>query len=317
VLQKRFEQSEEPEGAAGSRGNGAGGMLAAAETARSASESSAKAEGKDDEKISIFWRVFGGTILSIAALVVITVYNSISSSIAELRNELNRERDARAELVKKQDFDARASNQSERIRALDGLKAEFEGLRERVSAAVAAVEAQKKDTAAGLDGVRKEVCSTADVIKKDAAALEVLKERVAALEGVKKDIAGIDLLKEKLAATATDLKSMRDDVAKLQQEAERSRASDVERKTGRDAQFKQIEETLKELQKGLQTCREKLARMEGSQPVTPARGTFIPFDLPVPPGESKGAGNPAEGGTGKPGKPGPTPPKPGPDDEDD
>ena len=29
------------------------------------------------------------------------------------------------------------------------------------------------------------------------------------------------------------------------------------------------EETLKELQKGLQDCREKLARLEGAQPATP------------------------------------------------
>ena len=52
-------------------------------------------EGRNEEKISIFWRVFGGTILSIVALAVITLYNSISSNISDLRNEVNREREAR------------------------------------------------------------------------------------------------------------------------------------------------------------------------------------------------------------------------------
>ncbi len=241
-----------------------------AETARSAAESSGgQHEKKEDEKLSIFWRVFGGTILSIAALVSITLYNGISSSIAELRNELNREREARAELVKKDEFNSRTTSQYERMRSLEGLKADQEGLKERVNS-----------NAACLDVVRKDFTATADAAKKDAAALEVLKERVAALEPVKKDVAGIDLLKERLITATADLKTVRDDVSKLQQETERNKAGDLERKAQRDSQYKQVEESLKELQKGLQACREKLARIEGPQPVAPARGTFIPFEVP-------------------------------------
>ena len=220
--------------------------------------------------MSLFWRVFGGTILSIAALGSITLYNSISTNISELRSELNRERDARAELVKKDEFNSRTSNQYERIRSFDGLKAEHEAMKERLSA-----------NAAMLDGMKKEFAPTVDAVKKDAAALEVLKERLAALEVVKKEIAGIDLIKERLTAIATDLKSSRDDLAKLQQEVERNRAGDVERKTSRDGQFKQVEETLKELQKGLQVCREKLARLEGVQPGGPARSPLLPMGVPA------------------------------------
>jgi hypothetical protein len=227
VLQKRVgEESGEY------RGRNSSGV-AEAEAARAATHTAKAAEG--DERVSLFWRVFGGTILSMVTLGAITLYNNISSNIAELRTELNRERDARADLVKKDEFNNRTTTQYERIRSLDGLKAEFEGLKERVNGNAATVDAIKKDAAAG-----------ADAAKKDAAALEVLKE--------------------KFATAAIDLKGVRDDVAKLQKEQDRNQASDLERKLHRDAQYKHVDDVLKELQKGLQDCREKLARMEGSRP---------------------------------------------------
>jgi hypothetical protein len=280
VLQKRFDQDEERDDS--------GGGLTANETMRSATESTSPDTivRTGEEKISLFWRVFGGTILSIVALVSITLYNSLSSSIAELRNELNREREARAELVKKDEFNSRTSTQYERMRSYESLKVEQEGLKERINANAAALDGMKKDSGAILDAMKKDFSGTSDAVKKDAAALEVFKERVVALEVVKKEIAGIDLLKERLATAATDLKAVREDVMKIQQEVERNKAGDNERKAARDAQFKQVEESLKELQKGMQTCREKLARLEGAQPGSPPRGPAAPAG-PATPGTGK------------------------------
>ncbi|HSQ54647.1 MAG TPA: hypothetical protein VLM40_02795, partial [Gemmata sp.] len=185
----------------------------------------------------------------------ITLYNNISTSITELRSELNRERDTRTDFVKKDEFNSRTSNQYERMRSFESLKADFEGMKERVNG-----------TSAGIESVRKDLGAISDAAKKDVAALEVLKERVGAIEGLKKDIASIEGMKDKLATALTDLKSLREDVAKVHKEQDRNQASDLERKISRDTQFKQIEETMKELQKGLQDCREKLARLEGAQP---------------------------------------------------
>ncbi|HEY1186272.1 MAG TPA: hypothetical protein VGE74_01385, partial [Gemmata sp.] len=167
------------------------GELAAYETTRSATDSSAEkaAPKKEEEHISVFWRVFGGTILSIVALVTITIYNNMSSSIVELRAEVSREREARAELVKKDEFNSRVTSQYERMRAIDTVKAELEGVKEKVSASTAAVETVKRDTGAALDAMKKDAAASADAMKKDAAALEVLKERVVLIEGIKKDIA--------------------------------------------------------------------------------------------------------------------------------
>jgi hypothetical protein len=297
VLQKRGGQDDESVERSGE--------MAALETMRSAAGSGGEKpqEKKGEEHISLFWRVFGGTILSIVALVSITLYNNISSSITELRTELGREREARAGLVKKEEFNTRVTAQYERMRGIDTVKVELEGLKEKTHASATAVDAVKRDTAA-----------TADAMKKDAAALEVLRERVAAVEGVKKDVAGLDTLKEKVTAAAADLKAMREEVQKLSGEVERNKVSDLERKTLRDSQYKQVEETLKELQKGLQDCREKLARLEGSQPKPPVDGAARPiipstakpwFDFtappkPVAPSEVKPAGGTVEPGTGKP-----------------
>lgn len=243
------------------------GEVAALETARSAAESTAKAEPKkEEEHISLFWRVFGGTILSIVALVSITLFNNMSSSITELRNEVSREREARAELVKKEEYSTRTTAMYERIRGIDTLKVEMEGLKEKVSSNTTATTAAKKDTAASVEGIKKDVSAFSDAMKKDAAALEVLKERFIALEGVKKDVAGLDALKEKVATVTAELKTLRDEMTKVSGDIDRNKTSDLERKAFRDAQTKQLEDALKDLQKGLQDCREKLARLEGAKP---------------------------------------------------
>ena len=83
--------------------------------------------------MSLFWRVFGGTILSIVALVGITIYNNLSSSISELRSELNRVNEARAELVKKDEFNARTQNVWERVQSLQELKVTVTALKEQVA----------------------------------------------------------------------------------------------------------------------------------------------------------------------------------------
>lgn len=228
--------------------------LAAAETMRNAVEASHGKEDaakKEDEKLSVYWRVFGGTVVSIVALVAINLFNNLYGSISELRTELNKEREARGDLVKKDEFQARITSQYERIRAAEGmqntlaaLRSEHDGIKESVKANAAAVEGVKKET----------------------AALDSLRERIAAVEALKKDLAALDVAKEKLAALAADFKMLHDEVGKVNQEIAQNRVFDMERKTFRDSQAKQFEESIKELGKGMQEIREKLARLEGQQP---------------------------------------------------
>lgn len=271
MFQKRVEHE-------GDESVGQNGTLAAAETLRSAAAGPAEKKS-GDEQVSIFWRVFGGTLLSVVALAAITLYNNLSSNIAELRSELSREREARTGLVKKDDNDTRVKTLYERIRGVEAHKTEIETLKERATVNAAAIEGLRKDHAAAMEGVKKDAAAALEAVKKDATAaldsvrkdaagVDVLKERVASLETVKKDIASLEVVKEKLTGAAADLKTVRDELQKVQQEVERNKASDLERKSSRDIQARQIDETLKELQKGLQDCREKIARLEGgAQPL--------------------------------------------------
>jgi chromosome segregation ATPase len=227
----------------------------AAETLRSAAAAPAT---KEEEKMSIFWRVFGGTILSIVALVSITLFNNIQSSLSELRSEaartrealagaakredLEREREARGGMARKEDIDARIKTQYERIRVIEGYKTDIETMKERAGVATAAVE-----------GLKKEVSTSVDALKRDTATIEILRERLTVLSA-----------ETKLATEA---------VQRVQAEVEKNRAADLERKVSRDTQARSIDDSMRELQRAVQDCREKLARLEGAAPPapTPAR----------------------------------------------
>ncbi|MFO0799005.1 MAG: hypothetical protein U0804_16175 [Gemmataceae bacterium] len=221
------------------------------ESVRSGATPPAAAGNGDDHKISVFWRVFGGTILSIVALVSITLFNSIQSSISELRAEaartrealgaavkredFDRERETRGTLAKKEEVDARVKTLYERIRVIEGYKGDIEAVKERASAATLAVDSLKKD-----------LNTSVDALKRDTAGVEVLRERFVVLSG-----------EVKLATEAA---------LRVQGEIEKNKAGDMERKLARDAQYRSFEESLRELQRAVQDCREKLARLEGAGP---------------------------------------------------
>jgi chromosome segregation ATPase len=262
MLQKRFEPPYESEGESHPNGTATAAAMETTRSSASTPVSTKRADKGDDEKLSLFWRVFGGTILSIAALAFITLYNNLASSISDIRNDLSRERENRGNLAKKEELDSRTKMLFERIHEVDGHKADIEAIKERAMATSLANDTAKKDLNASIDG-----------LKKETAGLEVLKERMAAIEGLKKDVAAIDSLKEKLATLTADLKLTRDEIQKAQQELEKNKASDLERKATHDSQARQLDETIKELQKSVQSCREKIARLEGSQPALPTPAT--------------------------------------------
>jgi uncharacterized phage infection (PIP) family protein YhgE len=221
-----------------------------------APDAAEKPEKKDDEKLSIFWRVFGGTILSIAALVVITLFNNLTTTLADLRAEINKANEARAQAVadmlRKDEFNTRMTTNWDRI----------QNLQQQNNAQNAILTSLKTD----LDGVKDRLArhaTDAEALKKELAALEVMKERVAGL--------------------AQDLKAGRDDILKLRADVDKNQSYDIERRDRRDAQYKQIDEALKELQKGLQDCRERLARLEGRYgPTTPATPKKTNTTRPAP-----------------------------------
>jgi chromosome segregation ATPase len=262
-------------------------LRAAADVAQAPTD--ARREKKDEERMSLFWRVFGGTILSIAALVVITLFNNVTSTITDLRSELVRANDARAtaitelrtdlaksaearaDLIRKDEFNSRMASSWDRLQNLQqqnnaqntlitSLKTEIDGLKERLTRQATEGDTTRKEAAAAVEGLKKDQGATTETMKKDIAALEIVKERLMTL--------------------ATDLKGLRDDYAKIRTEVDKNQAYDFERRDRRDTQYKHIDELLKEMQKGLQDCREKLARFEGQYAPPSKKGDNKPPTTP-------------------------------------
>jgi hypothetical protein len=142
--------------------------ILAAEALRGATNGTRPAEpapARGEERLSLFWRVFGGTLLSIAALVVVTLYQQFTSSINDLRHDIARLNEADANLVKKDEFNARASSIWSGLNDAKGANTGLAAVREKQ----ALHEQQLKQA----DDERKELLRT----------VQALRERVAKLEG--------------------------------------------------------------------------------------------------------------------------------------
>ena len=122
------------------------------------------APGKDEERLSLFWRVFGGTLLSIAALVLVTLYQQFTSSINDLRHDIARLNEADANLVKKDEFNARTSSL---WNGLTDAKSANTGL-----AAVREKQSLHEQQLKQADDERKELLRTVQALRERVAALE-------------------------------------------------------------------------------------------------------------------------------------------------
>jgi septal ring factor EnvC (AmiA/AmiB activator) len=140
-------------------------LAALSETLRNGAASGTATPVKGEERISLFWRVFGGTLLSIAALVVVTLYQQFGNSLLELRNDMIRLNEAHADMIKKDEFNNRMNSVWNNMKDLQTANASVAGLRERT----VLLEQQLKD--AGSE--RKEL----------SRELQQLRDRLASAEG--------------------------------------------------------------------------------------------------------------------------------------
>jgi hypothetical protein len=155
---------------------GSGATLVAAETLRStALVGEPVATAKAEERLPVFWRVFGATLLSIAALVVITLCQHFASSLnevraelghlsADLRRDLTRLSESQVHLVQKEEFNTRLTSVWNSLKDLQALGAVVAALREKSL-------------------VREEQLRHEDERKELTRELQQLRERLALLEG--------------------------------------------------------------------------------------------------------------------------------------
>jgi septal ring factor EnvC (AmiA/AmiB activator) len=148
------------------------GLVVATETLRSKREAcrTDTAPPRGEDRISVFWRVFGGTLLSIAALVVMTVYQQFSASITELRNAVTRVNETQADLAKKDELNSRTnsiwSTLKEITTTLPAMKTHDDILDSQFKSA----EQERKELAAKIADLNERLVKLETIIQAAAAA---------------------------------------------------------------------------------------------------------------------------------------------------
>jgi chromosome segregation ATPase len=220
------------------------GTLVAAETLRSSTASSDAPTPRPEGGISIWWRVFGGTVLSILALAVVTVYQQFSSSLADVRASINHLTEKDSDLVKKDEFNNRMTSVWTSMKELQANKETVSSLKEHLLL----LEQHVKD-----DDARKEAAHK-DLDEMTAAVTSLRERAMVRDEKVKQQEEVNELLRKEvgeLTAAVTALK---------------------EKNLGLEHRLQKQEEC-KELMRELSQLRERLAAVEGKHPplVQPAR----------------------------------------------
>jgi DNA repair exonuclease SbcCD ATPase subunit len=151
---------------------------------------------EDEKRLSVFWRVFGGTILSIAALVAVTVYQQLGNTLNDLRGELshlnedlrkemNRLSENQGELVPKEDFAGKQRYISDTLKELQSDRSAMTALKERSAVLMDLYKTNEED--------QKELRRTLEHLHEQKASeeerrqlvqeLQALRQRLATLEG--------------------------------------------------------------------------------------------------------------------------------------
>ena len=149
-------------------------LAVAAEALRNAAPSVDSEEGgRGGERVSVFWRIFGGTLLSIVFLAVLTVWQQFSAQLNDLRGELghvskdfrkdlNRFSEGQAELVKKEEFGSRMRSVWDSIKELQADRTTVTRLNERcdlLKEMVKAAEEERKGLGRELQRLRERLAS--------------------------------------------------------------------------------------------------------------------------------------------------------------
>ena len=118
-----------------------------------------------EDRFTLFWRICGGGVISVGALICITMYQGISNNIAELRTALNHVNETQADFVKKDEFSNRITTIWNGIKESNVANVSVAGLKER--------EAQLEQQLKGSEDERREL----------NREVKRLAERLATVEG--------------------------------------------------------------------------------------------------------------------------------------
>jgi methyl-accepting chemotaxis protein len=186
--------------------NDAQATILRAETLRQGADNRHVKSFKGEEKISLFWRLFGGTLLSIAALVCITIYQQFNATLGEMRTNINRLTESRADLVSLNDFNTRVASLWTNLKDVQSATSALSVLKEHSSL----LDQQVKAIQDQLNSRLQTMSASIKDLDAPLASAAALKERSALLEQQVK--AGDDERKE----MGKELQQLRERLAVLE-----------------------------------------------------------------------------------------------------
>jgi hypothetical protein len=137
----------------------AGAALLALEAAHgsSADRPSRRYKKNEPERSSPLWRVFGGTLLSIAALVTVTLNQQFAGILTEFRQDINRMHESLGELARKEEMSAALKDAQATASSLSALRERTSFLEQRVRGG----EDERKSLTRDLHGLRERLAEMA------------------------------------------------------------------------------------------------------------------------------------------------------------
>jgi predicted nuclease with TOPRIM domain len=177
--------------------------LLAAESLRRDSAAATAPLQKGDDRVSVFWRIFGGTLLSIAGLVCITAYQQFTNTFTEFRNSLNHLNESSRDLVKNDDFNTRFTSVWSSIKDLQTADAGIVALKERsalLEQQLKTLQDQANSRSASVSLGLKELETTLANVTALKDKMTLLEQLVKAGDDERKDLnREIQTLRERLA----------------------------------------------------------------------------------------------------------------------
>jgi DNA repair exonuclease SbcCD ATPase subunit len=164
---------------------------------------------RKEGRIALFWKVCGGTLLSIGAMICVTAYQQFNNSINDLRNDLThlntdlrkdlgRLSETHGDLVKKDEFGTRMRSVWDGIGTLRQSRDELATLKERCSVLLDLYKAGEEE--------RRQLTQEIQRLREHQAGEQQKKELVQELQRLRERLAGLEARQPGAATThrATD-----------------------------------------------------------------------------------------------------------------
>lgn len=134
------------------------------------------------EDVPVIWKIFGGAIVSIIFMLIITIFGYIINHVNNIQSSVN---SINSEMVKKQDVDTRVTNIWATLRQVDSLKDRL-SLVEQRNTNIDSLREKATTTETKVTTLESQLKTLQEENRTQAKEIQTLRERMAVLEAAQK-----------------------------------------------------------------------------------------------------------------------------------